>query len=59
MSNPYKEQQNAAKKESLEARCMDLYRRWKKVEAVKLYRAEVGCGLQEAMDAVQQMAMKR
>ena len=59
MSNPYKDQQQAAKREWLEARCMDLYRKWKKVEAVKLYRSEVGCGLREALEAVQNMAMKR
>lgn len=55
MSNAFKEAQDASKKESLEYRCVELVRKYKRVEAVKLYRSEVGCGLREAMDAVEQM----
>ena len=53
--NPYKEEQDAKRKASLEARCLALHRDHKKVEAVKLYRNEVGCGLREALDAVQRI----
>lgn len=61
MSNAYKQQQEEnrlASKKNLENRCYDLWNKWKKVEAVKLYRAETGCGLRDAMEAVERIVQK-
>lgn len=39
----------------LEERVLDLLRRGKEIDAIKLYRAETGFGLKEAKDAVQDL----
>jgi ribosomal protein L7/L12 len=44
--------------ESLEAQVLALMGSSKKIEAIKLYRQQTGCGLKEAKDAVEALAVK-
>jgi ribosomal protein L7/L12 len=53
--NPYKDKVRSERAADLERRCAELMKRHKKVEAVKLYRTETGCGLRQALEAVERL----
>ena len=50
--NPYKIEQQQRKADALVARCQDLLRSGRRVEAVRLYRAETRVSLKAAMVAL-------
>lgn len=52
MANPWKEQQLERKAKDLEAlkvQCMELVRRGKRIDAIRLYRSKTGASLERAM----------
>ncbi len=54
--NPYREEQKQRKRDDLLARCKALLSQGRRVDAVKLYRNEVGCTLVQAMNALKEVS---
>jgi len=55
MANAFKEQQDQAKRDKLEAECAQLIAAGKRVEAVKKYRTATGVSLAEAQRKLARM----
>lgn len=55
MANVFKQQQDQAKRDALQAECQALIAKGQRVEAVKKYRAATRCSLPEAQ---RQLGMK-